>query len=153
MDEIEVLLNEIVEARKGIDAIFVSELKQGFLLDSSKTEKGRHPDLVKKLGGQAGAGGSAMTHMSVLQSFQRRISDFGDETGLGELKLTILQLGEKGDDVIKGTLVAYISHFKGMPIVIAFVNASPQDDNLGNIVFYCEQHIKNVRKLVGNKYG
>jgi len=38
-------------------------------------------------------------------------------------------------------------------MVIGFVNANPQDDSLGNIVFYCEQHIKDVRELVDKKYG
>jgi hypothetical protein len=154
MDELEKLLNEIVKTGKGIDAIFVSELKKGFLLDSSKTEEGRIPELVKKLGGQAGAGGSAMTQMNVLQALERKMRNFGQETGLGELKLTILQLGKEGEDeAINGTVVAYTSIFGGIPIVIGFVNASPQEENLGDIVFYCEQRIKKVRELVEKKYG
>jgi hypothetical protein len=153
-DELQELLDRLVDAKDGIDAIFVSELIKGFLLDSSKTEEGRIPDFFKEVGGQAAAGGSAMTYMNVLQAIERRIGYFGQETGLGDLKITILQFGKEGEDEgINGTVVAYTSLFGGMPIVIGFVNASPQEENLGEIVFYCEQHIKEVRKLVENKYG
>jgi len=150
--QIEDFLNRIVEAKNGIDAIFVSELSMGFLLECSQTQNGREPELTKTLRGPDGNGGEAFAHTGVFQSLQRQMDAFGQATGYGNLELSILQFGEIGDDY-KGILVLYVYRLSDMLIAIGFLNTRTEGDNLAVTVLRARQHIKPILELVKQKYG
>ncbi|RKZ70264.1 MAG: hypothetical protein DRR19_33480 [Candidatus Parabeggiatoa sp. nov. 1] len=142
------LLNQLVENKDGIDAVFVVELGNNFLLGASSTKEGRVPELVDKLGGKggAGAGGKGVTYMSVLQSLKRQMDKFGEEAEISDLQYAILQFG-------KGTVFAYIYHSKNTPLAICFVNKKHEGDALGNMVYFCEENIEEVRTLVKQAFN
>ncbi len=150
---LQVLLDDIVEAKNGIDAIFVSNLDMGFLLESSKTENGREPKLIKTLRGPDGNGGDAFAETGVFQSLQKRMDAFGRETGHGNLELSILQFGDTGQNDYKGILVLYVYRLPGMSIAIGFVNTKNDGDNLAITVLRARNNIKQIWDLVEKKYS
>jgi hypothetical protein len=152
MPDIQELLDRPVDAKNGIDAIFVSNLDMGFLLESSKTEKGRDPDLIRTLRGPDGNGGEAFAETGVFQALQRRMDAFGQATKHGNLELTILQFGEIGQDDYKGILVLYVYRLPSMSIAIGFVNTKHDGDNLAITVLRAKQNIKPIWELVETKY-
>ncbi|EDN70607.1 hypothetical protein BGP_0973 [Beggiatoa sp. PS] len=152
MNEIEILLNKIVELKKGIDAIFVSDLRQGLLLECSSTKQGREPKLIQKLRGPDGSGGPAFAEIGVFGALQRGMDAFGNETGHSNLKFTVLQLGEIGNNEAKGTVVVYTYHLEDMSLIIGFVNTRREEDKFANLVFRCEQYVNDVWELVKKEY-
>jgi len=152
MGDIERLLNKIVELKKGIDAIFVSELGRGLLLECSSTKQGRESQLIQKLMGADGSGGPAFAEIGVFGALQRGMDAFGKETGHGNLKFTVLQFGEMGNDETKGTVVVYTYHLEDMSLIIGFVNTRRDEDKFANLVFRCEQYVNDVWKLVEKEY-
>jgi len=152
MPDIQELLDRPVDAKNGIDAIFVSNLDMGFLLESSKTENGRDPDLIKTLRGPDGGGGDAFAETGVFQSLQRRMDAFGRATGHGNLELSILQFGEIGQEYYKGILVLYVYRLPSMSIAIGFVNTRHDGDNLAITALRARKNIEQIWKLVEEKY-
>ncbi len=145
------LLDDIVKAKKWIDAIFISELGTGMLLEGSKTLDGRDPKLIEALMGAQGSGGLAFANTGIFHALQRMMDAFGHETGHGKLSSTILQFGDIKN--FKGILVVYVYHLQQMSLAIGFVSTRQEGDTLAGMVIHCESNIKNVLKEVENKYG
>jgi len=134
------LLDNIVETNNGIDAAFVYDLNNGFLLYGSSTDKGRDSILVEKLSGENGTGGEALTHMGIFGDMQKEMDVFGKKIGHNALKFTILQFE-------KGIVFLYIYlPKKDTPIAIGFVNVSKPGDTLGKMVYFCDTNIGNVKE-------
>ena len=148
---LQTLLDGIVDAKKGIDAAFVSDLGSGFLLKGSQTLNGRNPQLIQSLMGDAGSGGPAFANTGVFMALQQMMDAFGGETGFGNLSSTILQFGEIKS--FNGILVIYVYRLKSMSLAIGFVNSKHDGDILANVVFHCEKNIKDVLKEVYEEYG
>ena len=139
-EELVNLLNSIVDTPNGIDAVFVYDLKNGFLHYSSSTNKGRDSTLVEKLSGKSGSGSETLSHMDIFGEVRKEMDVFGNETGHDALKSIILQFE-------KGIVFLYV-YFpkKDAPTAIGFVNTKNKGDTLGRMVYFCETNIDNVKE-------
>jgi O-acetyl-ADP-ribose deacetylase (regulator of RNase III) len=144
--ELDELLNNIVETKKGIDAVFVIDLGTGFLLHTSTTDRGRNPMLVEILAGRDNINGEALLSFSSLHGFKRAMDNFGKTSECGKFKSAIVQL-------TKGIVNVYVENFKTLPLAIGFVNTRHKEDSLARFIFFCERYIGDIMKKLRQLYS
>jgi len=133
--ELETSLNEIVKKADQIDAIFVYDLKNSFVLHKSTHVKDRQ--LFETLFGDKA---TAMASFGNLRNVGEAVNKFAKEAGRGELNYSVFQLKE-------GLLLMYFDTLGRIPIAIGFISAGQV--GLGNLLFYSERHIDEIKGLLG----
>jgi hypothetical protein len=132
--ELETLLNEVVKKADQIDAIFVYDLRNSFVLFHSTLVKDHQ--LFETLFGDKA---TAMASFGNLRNVGDAVNKFAKEAGQGDLNYAVFQLRE-------GLLLMYFDTLGRIPIAIGFVSAGQV--GLGNLLFFSERYIDDIKELL-----
>jgi hypothetical protein len=130
------LFNELVDEHLNeIDAVFVQEIKTGFIHYSSTTTAGNNPELVEAT--KAGGTGIASAAFTNFGDVSEIINRFGREANRGQMNYTVFQL-------TKGILLMYLMKIRENTFGVFFVSESP--GGVQSLMLYSGQHIDEIKE-------
>ncbi|OQW92345.1 MAG: hypothetical protein BWK78_01970 [Thiotrichaceae bacterium IS1] len=128
VDELKSLLDDAVAESVGIDAVFVYDLKNSFLLHRS-TQK-RAEDLLSS---------DAMASFGGMKNVKPALDAFAKGAKRGDFQYAIFQLEQ-------GILNIYFETFGTKPFAVGFISASAE--GTGSLLHYSQKYIEKIRPLL-----